>query len=106
MYIGTHNFHNYSKNLKAKDAQAQRYVIKFTIRVVNEHYFCFDIIGQSFIYHQIRKIIGGIIMVMSNGYPANFINNTFFRNQISMPIAPAEGLYLSDLNFGHYNRKN
>ena len=45
-------------------------------------------------------------MVMSNGYPANFINNTFFRNQISMPIAPAEGLYLSDLNFGHYNRKN
>jgi len=28
-FVGTHNFHNYSKNLRAKDAQAQRYILNF-----------------------------------------------------------------------------
>ena len=45
-------------------------------------------------------------MVLANNYPPSFIQNTFFRNQIHMPIAPAEGLYLNILNFGAYNKKN
>jgi tRNA pseudouridine(38-40) synthase len=28
-FIGTHNFHNYSKGLNAKDAEAQRYILDF-----------------------------------------------------------------------------
>ena len=51
-------------------------------------------------------MVGCIIMVLANNYPPNFIQNTFFRNQIHMPIAPAEGLYLNILNFGAYNKKN
>lgn len=45
-------------------------------------------------------------MVMANNYPPNFITNTFFKNQIHMPLAPPHGLFLSNLNFGAYNRKN
>lgn len=89
IFKGTHNFHNYSKNLRAKDAQAQRYILDFKVRAINEDYLVFDITGQSFIYHQIRKMIGCIIMVLANNYPPSFINNTFFRNQIHMPLAPA-----------------
>jgi hypothetical protein len=39
-------------------------------------------------------MIGSILMVIANNYPSSFINNTFFRNQIHMPLAPAEGLFL------------
>ncbi len=28
--MGTHNFHNYSRDLKAKDPEANRYIISFT----------------------------------------------------------------------------
>jgi tRNA pseudouridine38-40 synthase len=80
--------------LRAKDAQAQRYIIDFKVQAINEDFLVFDITGQSFIYHQIRKMIGSIMMVIANNYPPSFINNTFFRNQIHMPLAPAEGLFL------------
>lgn len=104
-FLGTHNFHNYSKNLRAKDPQAQRYIIRFSASRVG-NYILFDVIGQSFIYHQIRKMIGCILMIFANNYPPSFIANTFFRNQICMPLAPPEGLYLKELSFAHYNRKN
>ena len=38
-------------------------------------------------------------MVILNNYPANYIANTFFRNQIFMPLAPPQGLYLNQLSF-------
>jgi len=44
-------------------------------------------------------------MIFVNHYPANYVANTFFRNQISMPLAPAEGLYLNSIDFGRYNLK-
>ena len=44
-------------------------------------------------------------MVILNNYPTNYIENTFFRNQIHMPLAPANGLYLNSLSFEHYNQK-
>jgi hypothetical protein len=62
-------------------------------------------VGQSFIYHQIRKMVGCIIKVILNNYSPSFVQNTFFRNQIHMPLAPASGLYLHSLSFEHYNKK-
>ena len=50
-------------------------------------------------------MIGCIIMVMVNNYPSSFIQNTFFKNQIHMPVAPAEGLFLRGVNFQSYNKK-
>ena len=50
-------------------------------------------------------MIGCIIMIMVNHYPSSYIQNTFFRNQIHMPLAPAEGLFLKGINFDAYNKK-
>ena len=44
-------------------------------------------------------------MVFINKYPSTYIPNTFFRNQINMPLAPARGLYLNTLYFDNYNKK-
>lgn len=54
----------------------------------------FSIHGQSFIYHQIRKMIGVIIQVFLFSEPEGFIENTFFNNILRILLAPPEGLYL------------
>jgi tRNA pseudouridine38-40 synthase len=104
-FVGSHNFHNYSKNLRAKDPQSQRYILRFWVKEHSKDYLIFHVIGQSFIYHQIRKMVGCIIMVFINQNPPTYIPNTFFRNQICMPLAPARGLYLRALSFDNYNKK-
>ena len=60
-FKGTHNFHNYSKGLKAKDPRSKRYVLEFGCSHMEGQWLKFTIRGQSFIYHQIRKIIGIMI---------------------------------------------
>ena len=50
-------------------------------------------------------MVGSIVFIFINNYPAEFIANTFFRNQFYLPIAPANGLYLKELNFAGYNKK-
>lgn len=104
-FVGTHNFHNYSRDMLAKDPKAKRFIASMKVEELDGDSIMFTITGQSFIYHQIRKMIGCIAMVMVNEYPPSFIQNTFFRNQIHMPLAPAEGLFLNALDFTPYNRK-
>jgi len=54
----------------------------------------FKIIGQSFLYNQIRKMIGFIIKICRDCLDINVIEKSFLNNKISIPKAPAEGLYL------------
>jgi tRNA pseudouridine38-40 synthase len=60
-FEGSHNFHNYSRGLRAKDATANRYIMKMDVEKViykDVNFLRFKLIGQSFVYHQIRKMIG------------------------------------------------
>ena len=65
----------------------------------------FIVKGQSFIYHQIRKMVGIIIEVFLYNYPPSYIGNTLYFNQIRVLLSPPYGLYLSRLSFDSYNRK-
>jgi tRNA pseudouridine38-40 synthase len=102
-FVGTHNFHNYSKNLKAKDPKARRYVISFNCKKIDNNWRIFTIVGQSFVYHQIRRIIGCLVQTIISDYESNFIDNTFFNNHLIIPLAPPLGLYLRSLSFESYN---
>ncbi len=44
-------------------------------------------------------------MTFMNNYEPEFILNTFFRNQIGIPLAPPHGLFLNNLSFESYNKK-
>lgn len=103
--VGSQNFHNYSKGYKAKDPRSRRYVTSFKCERVKE-YVRFTIKGQSFIYHQIRKMIGCIVEVFMHNYTPTYISNTFYNNQHHVLLAPPYGLYLNKLGFDSYNRKN
>lgn len=74
-YLGTRNYHNYSSGIKAKDPSAKRYMLSMrcelfpTEGILEEKWdgapcwVRFILHGQSFIYHQIRKMVGMIMQV-------------------------------------------
>ena len=50
--------------------------------------------GQSFMLHQIRKMVGLIIMMIRTDTPQKLIPETFKANKINIPKAPSLGLLL------------
>ena len=61
-FQGTHKFHNYTKNVLSKEPNAKRYILsmKITKKIEIEgiEFLHFSLVGQSFLYNQIRKMIG------------------------------------------------
>jgi tRNA pseudouridine38-40 synthase len=95
--------------MKATDPRANRYIMRFEVGMfeneVHGKYVKFVIQGQSFIYHQIRKMIGVMIQVIQTGQNDSFIDNSFFNNAVKIWLAPPEGLLLDRVTFDGYNKK-
>lgn len=80
-YEGTHNFHNFTTRTKAEDPAAFRYILSFNAdTVINLDGIDFikcEVVGQSFMLHQIRKMIGLAIAIMRNYAPESLIETAF-----------------------------
>ena len=112
-FEGTHNYHNYTIEKKIGDKSCNRYIMSMNLeRIPREHvcktigadpkdeYFKVTLHGQSFIYHQIRKMMGMCIQVFQeNGGDPFMIDNSFCANKIPVWLAPSEGLLLGDVIF-------
>ena len=118
-FYGTKNFHNYSKKMKAVNPQSKRHIYEFEAKLLkidelmtperistykpeevkDLHYLLFRIKGQSFIYHQIRKMIGMLIQCIQMDIPEVFIDNSFSNNVVNVWLAPAQGLFLNRVVF-------
>ena len=61
--------------------------------------------GQSFLYNQIRKMIGMAIQVARRDLPITLISDAFGEKRVDVPKAPAEGLFLGCCFFEPYNNK-
>jgi len=108
-YVGTHQFHNFTSGMKKGQPEAIRIMKKVE---VDRHYmpvidgFQFievKIVGQSFMIHQIRKMIG-LALAMVTGWA----DDTHFARAFSVPLedvprAPGEGLVLESVHFDAYN---
>ncbi|GFY95816.1 pseudouridine synthase family protein [Actinidia rufa] len=111
-YEGTHNFHNFTTRTKAEDPSANGVIISFdanTIVNVQEIEFvkC-EVVGQSFMLHQIRKMVGvGVdVAIMRNCAPELLIETALQQDvNINVPTAPEVGLYLDECLFASYNQK-
>jgi tRNA pseudouridine38-40 synthase len=111
-YEGTHVFHNFTKGKKFKDHSASR-----NIRFINcsePFYPCnqneleFVVVrikGQSFMMHQIRKMIGLAIAVVKGFANPEHIRKSMEEPYMDIPKAPGLGLMLEDVHFDRYNRK-
>ncbi|KAL8245744.1 hypothetical protein R6Q59_006960 [Mikania micrantha] len=109
-YEGTHNFHNFTTRTKATDPSASRCIISFhantTVIVDGIEFVKCEVVGQSFMLHQIRKMVGVAVTIMRNCAPESLIEMALQRDaKINMPTAPEVGLYLDECFFSSYNQK-
>jgi tRNA pseudouridine38-40 synthase len=115
-YEGTHYFHNYSKGVKSSEGRAQRYVVSFVVEdpVLFEstdgsgstEWIPTQVIGQSFLLHQIRKMISMAVDVARGAATMQVLERALSRDfEVNLNVAPAQGLYLDMSFYEAYNNR-
>ncbi|KAH7590035.1 tRNA pseudouridine synthase [Nakaseomyces glabratus] len=110
-YLGAHNFHNFTLGKEFKDPSAIRFMkeIKvsdpFVIGDAKAEWVSIKIHGQSFMLHQIRKMISMATLIARCGTPVERISQAFGPQKINIPKAPALGLLLEAPVFESYNKR-
>jgi tRNA pseudouridine38-40 synthase len=109
-YKGTHNFHNYTVRKSANDPSAKRHILSFSespepILIGDTEWLSLKVHGQSFMMHQIRKMVGMATLMVRCGTPVERLNQSFSSDLFSIPKAPGLGLLLECPVFDSYNQK-
>lgn len=109
LYKGTHNFHNFTSQKAPNDPSARRYITEMScgepfIRS-NTEFAVITVRGQSFMLHQIRKMIGLVIAVMKGYAKEGVIEQSWGQEKVDVPKAPGLGLVLERVHFDRYNKR-
>lgn len=107
-YLGTKNFHNYTIQKPYKDPSAKRVIRSFEVNpkpvyVNDTEWLSLKVHGQSFMMHQIRKMVAMATLVVRCGAPIERIEESYGERKISIPKAPGLGLLLERPVFDSYN---
>lgn len=110
-YLGAHNFHNFTLGKDFKEPSAIRFMkeIKvsdpFVIGDAKAEWVSIKIHGQSFMLHQIRKMISMATLITRCGTPVERISQAYGPQKVNIPKAPALGLLLEAPVFESYNKR-
>ncbi|KFY87197.1 hypothetical protein V500_07125 [Pseudogymnoascus sp. VKM F-4518 (FW-2643)] len=109
-YVGTRNFHNYTIQKSFKEDSAKRFIRSFSVNpepvyVNDTEWLSLKVHGQSFMMHQIRKMVAMAALVVRCGTPIERINESYQNHKISIPKAPGLGLLLERPVFDSYNKR-
>ncbi|KAF2126059.1 pseudouridine synthase [Dothidotthia symphoricarpi CBS 119687] len=109
-YLGTQRFHNYTVQKKFSDKSAQRYIKSFTIApqpiiIHDTEWLSLKVHGQSFMMHQIRKMVGMAALTVRCGTHPDMLRASFGNTVVRIPKAPGLGLLLERPVFDSYNEK-
>ena len=106
-YLGTKKFHNYTRKVGFSNMSSQRHIIEMDCNDIIDfgvfQAIKFKIVGQSFLYNQIRKMVGMIVDCMRNKKDMDYFKNSFLSNKYDIPKVPGEGLYLRYIDYSKYN---
>ncbi|KAK3524130.1 hypothetical protein QTP70_018033 [Hemibagrus guttatus] len=109
LYKGTHNFHNFTSQKGPRDPSAKRYITQMScgepfVRQGAE-FAVITVRGQSFMMHQIRKMIGLVIAVVKGYAQVEIIERSWGEEKVDVPKAPGLGLVLERVHFDRYNKR-
>lgn len=107
-FVGPHNFHNYTVSKSFADASAKRVIktfvlLKNPIIIKDTEWLSLKVHGQSFMMHQIRKMISMTALVVRCGCHEERIRDSYMQDKICIPKAPGLGLLLERPVFDTYN---
>lgn len=109
-YQGTHPFHNFTKGMKIGQPQAFRFIETFSVQdpviMCDMEWIPTQVLGQSFLLHQIRKMISLAVDVTRGAASLDLMDKALSKNEVvCVALAPAQGLFLEMSYFGGYNRR-
>lgn len=119
-FHGTKKYHNFTKEIKAHEMAAQRYMMEMradqymyvnrdTYEVTTAEdpkaleFVHFYLKGQSFLFNQIRKMVGCMIQIFHGMLGDQFILNTHKDNIMKVALSPGDGLMLEKVSYDSYN---
>lgn len=109
VFEGTHNFHNFTARKKPLDPSANRYIISFDLDepFVNRNleFAIVRVKGQSFMLHQIRKMVGLTIAVARGHTSMDTLHRAWKTERLDLPVAPGLGLVLEEVHYDKYNQR-
>lgn len=111
-YQGTHNFHNFTAKVDPSTAEAKRHILYFRCEGVVDveggggRWVKLAVLGQSFMLHQIRKMVGLAAAVARGIAPLEALDAALDPDRdYAVPMAPALGLLLDEAFFDGYNQR-
>lgn len=108
-YLGTHNYYNFTSGREASDPSCNRFIMSCECSeafVQNGLEFCvIRLKGQSFMLHQIRKMVGLAIAVMRKLATEEVLKKAWDKKRVDIPKAPGLGLMLEEVHYEWYNKK-
>lgn len=109
LYKGTHNFHNFTSQKAPSDPSAFRYILEMSCGEPfinsNIEFAVISVKGQSFMMHQIRKMIGLVIAVIKGYAKEDVFDRSWRQEKVDVPKAPGLGLVLERVHFDRYNKR-
>ncbi|KAL4968629.1 pseudouridine synthase PUS2 [Aspergillus stella-maris] len=109
-YVGTKNFHNYTIQKTFKDPSAKRHIKSFKLNrepilIDGSEWLSLKVHGQSFMMHQIRKMVAMVALVVRCGADPKRMQDSYRETKLAIPKAPGLGLLLERPIFDVYNQK-
>ncbi|KAM7360490.1 pseudouridine synthase 1 isoform 1-T1 [Cochliomyia hominivorax] len=108
MFEGTRNFHNFTSRKNFLDPSAKRYIMSFTCSQPftspqGVEFVTVKVKGQSFMLHQIRKMVGLTIAIVRGHTDCGTLERAFTEERLDLPMAPGLGLVLDTVHYERYN---
>lgn len=111
-YVGTHVFHNFTQGKKFQQDSATRVIRHmdcskpfFPCNQNDIEFVLVRVKGQSFMMHQIRKMIGLALAVIKGFAQEDDIRLSMECESMDVPKAPGLGLMLEEVHFERYNKR-
>ncbi|KAG5976826.1 hypothetical protein E4U55_007193 [Claviceps digitariae] len=110
LYVGTNNFHNYTVQKTFSDPSSRRHIKSFVVNpqpiiIGNTEWLSLKVHGQSFMMHQIRKMVGLASLMVRCGTTLDRVAESYQPQKMAIPKAPGLGLLLERPVFENYNRR-
>lgn len=81
------------------------FIVAFFIIRISVYIIFNLVLGQSFMLHQIRKMVGVIIAICRGVAKHDVIERAWQPDRLDLPIAPGLGLVLEEVHYDKYNEK-
>ena len=116
-YVGTNNYHNYTIQKTHRDPSSKRHIKSFVVNpqpiligggkddAEKSEWLSLKVHGQSFMMHQIRKMVGMVALLVRCGSDIEkTMSHSFGPDKYSIPKVPGLGLLLERPVFDSYNK--